>query len=82
MSPEVIVAGGLAVAIVIALGVFALARTSARADREMEQREKLRRALTRDDGSVDLIVVFIGVVALVLLLAFTTTVEVARWATN
>lgn len=78
MSPEVIVAGGLTVAIVIALGVFALARTAARADREMEQHEKLRRALTRDTGAVDLIAVFIGVVALVLLLAFTVSVEVAR----
>jgi len=78
VSPEVIVAGGLTVAIVIALGVFALARTAARADREMEQHEKLRRALTRDTGAVDLIAVFIGVVALVLLLAFTVSVEVAR----
>lgn len=78
MSPEVIVAGGLAVAVVIALGVFALARTSARADREMEQHEKLRRALTRDTGAVDLITVFIGVVGLALLLAFTVSVELTR----
>lgn len=78
MSPEVIVAGGLTVAIVIALGVFALARTAARADREMEQHEKLRRAFTRDDGSVDLIVVFIFGVFLLLVLWLGTTVELTR----
>lgn len=75
MSPEVIVAGGLAVAVVIALGVFALARSASRADDAMARHARMRRALGGDDGvstpTTNLLLgISLGGLLLVILVAF------------